>query len=184
MNDQDEVARSVLLLLERLGIPYMLTGSYASNIYGHTRATHDVDIVVELRESDVPGLVAGLGSDYYAEPEAAKEAVQLREQFNAIHIPSGTKVDFWVRPLTPFNESRFSRRVRAPLWDLQVSVGTPEDVILSKLVWYRKSNGVLEMQMRDAFGVLEVQRDRLDFEYLRRWADTLGVRDLLNRIAG
>ena len=35
--------------LNRLSIPYMVTGSAASMAYGEPRMTHDIDLVVELR---------------------------------------------------------------------------------------------------------------------------------------
>jgi len=41
--------------------------------------------------------------------------------------------------------------------------------------------GVSERQWRDVLGVLNVQGERLDVAYLRRWAATLGVADLLEQ---
>ncbi len=37
--------------LNRAAIPYMVTGSVASLVYGEPRLTHDVDLVVELNIS-------------------------------------------------------------------------------------------------------------------------------------
>jgi hypothetical protein len=34
-------------LLEAAGIPYMLTGSFASTLFGAPRTTQDIDIVIE-----------------------------------------------------------------------------------------------------------------------------------------
>jgi hypothetical protein len=60
-------------------------------------------------------------------------------------------------------------------------IASAEDTVLSKLVWYRKGNEVSEHQWRDVLGILEVQVDRLDLLYMRRWAASLDVADLLNR---
>ncbi len=38
-----------------------------------------------------------------------------------------------------------------------------------------------ERQWSDVLGVMSVQADKLDLEYLRHWAIELGVRDLLER---
>ena len=38
---------------------------------------------------------------------------------------------------------------------------------------------VSEQQWRDVLGVLKVQGDLLDMEYLRHWAAALGLTDLL-----
>ncbi|HET8775229.1 MAG TPA: hypothetical protein VFP80_15625 [Thermoanaerobaculia bacterium] len=43
--------------LEMHGIPYMLTGSVASSLYGVPRATNDVDIVIAPQREQLPALV-------------------------------------------------------------------------------------------------------------------------------
>jgi len=45
---QEEFFATVIQILNHLKIPYMLTGSYASNFYGEPRSTHDIDFVVVL----------------------------------------------------------------------------------------------------------------------------------------
>ena len=64
--------------------------------------------------------------------------------------------------------------------DVAVDMASPEDLILSKLQWARRAQS--ERQCRDARGVLEAQRDALDFGYLGKWAAELGVQDLLGRL--
>jgi len=54
-------------------------------------------------------------------------------------------------------------------------------VILAKLEWYRLGGETSERQWSDILGVLKVQGDALDAAYLRHWADTLAVADLLQR---
>jgi len=40
---QEEFFATFIQILNRLEIPYMLMGSYASNFYGEPRFTHDTD---------------------------------------------------------------------------------------------------------------------------------------------
>ena len=54
-------------------------------------------------------------------------------------------------------------------------------MILVKLDWYRMGDELSERQWRDVIGVLKVQAERLDLDYLRQWAQELGVSDLLER---
>jgi len=63
---------------------------------------------------------------------------------------------------------------------MEVWVLAPEDVILSKLAWAKES--MSERQMQDVLRVLQVRRKSLDEEYLRKWADVLGVQDLLRKL--
>lgn len=56
-----------------------------------------------------------------------------------------------------------------------------EDVVLAKLEWFRMGGDVSERQWRDILGVLKVQQSTLDVDYLERWAQELGVADLMQR---
>jgi len=48
-NEPIEVTLKVTLVLESLGIPYLISGSLASALYGMVRTTQDSDIVAEMR---------------------------------------------------------------------------------------------------------------------------------------
>jgi hypothetical protein len=45
-------------------------------------------------------------------------------------------------------------------------------------------NEISDRQWRDVLAVLAAQSTSLDYSYLRQWATTLGVRDLLERALG
>lgn len=42
--------------LERLGLPYCITGSVAASVYGEPRLTADIDVVLLMRMEDIAGL--------------------------------------------------------------------------------------------------------------------------------
>jgi hypothetical protein len=42
----------VVRALDEIGAPYMIVGAFGGTIFGITRATHDIDIIVDLREKD------------------------------------------------------------------------------------------------------------------------------------
>ena len=87
----------------------------------------------------------------------------------------------------PFELAQLSRREEQLLSlepERRAYVCTAEDTILAKLEWYRMGGEVSERQWRDVLGVVAVQGQRLDLDYLRRWATELGVGDLLERALG
>lgn len=168
--------------LESSGINYLLSGSLASSLQGEPRATHDIDLVVEV-DSRLVGVLAGaFGADpYFFDPRAARDALGRRGMFNLLDTTGGDKIDFWMLTDDPFDESRFARRTSVEAFGLELWVSSPEDTILQKLRWAAASGGS-QRQMRDAVGVYEVQRGTLDETYLDAWAERLGISTLLAEV--
>ena len=179
---QQGVLKAVVEALERVGMNYMLTGSVVSSLQGEPRATHDIDVVVAVRTDDLDQLLSSFPSEsFYFDKEAAREAVTRKSVFGLIDLVGGAKVDFW--PLTDdaFDQCRFSRRQRQNLLGVEAFVSSPEDTILMKLRWAVVSCSS-RRQLTDATRVYEVQRERLDLQYLEEWVERIGVRDLWERI--
>ena len=123
-----DVLRIVSDRLGRLGIPFMLTGSYAMAYYETPRMTRDLDLVVALRAADVEGLVAEFAPDFYVDPDAVLAAVRAERLFNLMHLASGIKVDMIVRKSTPYRELEFSRRTRGELSGVAVWLTSRENI--------------------------------------------------------
>ena len=167
--------------LEALQIPYMVVGSFASTFWGRPRLTHDADLVVEITGEKVAELARLLAPNFYAPLLVIDDAVRKRGQFNLIHLDVAFKVDLWLLKSTPYDAVSFQRRLPGVMFGRQVWVSSPEDVILSKLLWYRAAP-VLDRQFQDVLEVYEIQEPYLEQEYLDRWARALGVADLLERV--
>ena len=71
----------------------------------------------------------------------------------------------------------FDRRARLTLFGAQAWICTAEDVILHKLYWNLITPS--DRQIGDAAGVVAVQNERLDRDYLNKWGSALGVADVL-----
>jgi hypothetical protein len=180
--DPLEVAARLGALLERRGIPYFVGGSIASSFLGEFRYTNDVDFVAELEPGHLEALFRELGDEFYVSREAALRAVQACGSFNLIHIPTVQKVGLFTPERTPFAREQIRRRRTVEIRPgLRLFIASPEDVVLSKLLWYRKGGSVSDRHWSDILGVLKVQGPSLDKGYLERWAGELGVRDLLDR---
>ncbi len=179
-----EVTLLVTETLERLDVPYFVAGSLASIVHGMVRTTMDADIVADMRVEHVPPLVDALNDAFFMDAETLRNAISARQMANLIHRETMFKVDLYPARDDPFQRSELTRRVWQPLSADGLRgayFATPEDTILAKLVWFRKGNDVSERQWRDVLGILKVQGERLDAGYMRRWASTLAVDDLLER---
>lgn len=183
MTPEEETLLRIARALESEAIPYMVAGSFASSYHGRPRATHDADVVIDPTRDQLALLVKRLVTlGFYVDANRAADALQRRRQFNAIDPDTGWKIDLIIRKDRPFSRAEMARRQPAHLTSNEaIALASPEDTVVSKLEWARKS-GNSEKQLADVAGVVEVTRD-LDREYIERWAAELGVLDLWRRVA-
>ena len=89
----------ILHTLESIEAPYMIIGAFAATVYGITRVTYDIDIVVKLEEKHIQALIAAYSSPrYYADPVQMRDSIQMGIMFNIIDTDRGEKAD--LVPLT------------------------------------------------------------------------------------
>lgn len=179
---QPELLKRLVLALDVVGIPYMLTGSVVSSLQGEPRSTHDIDVIVELDRTAADRLAQMFPeSQFYWTDIAIREALAHRSMFSIMDNATGDKIDLWLLTDEPFNQSRFARRQPTMLFGIKVFVSRPEDTIVQKLRWAAMSGGS-EKHLRDALGVYEVHREGLDRTYIDRWTDQLGLMDSWRRL--
>jgi hypothetical protein len=172
----------IVAALDRAGIPYMLTGSLASSIQGEPRATHDIDLVVDIAADDVPRVVSALSAPgIYLDESAVDEATRWGSMFNLVDTTSGDKAGFWLLTTDLYDRTRFARRTLVAALGLELSVSTPEDTVLMKLLWSARAGGS-QKQLDDALHVYELQAGSLDEAYLDEWAGRLDVAGTLAAI--
>ena len=165
---------TVIDSLERLGIPFMVTGSVAAAAHGAGRATLDVDIVIDATAEQLSSLVASLDSPtVYVSDEAARDAHSHTGMFNVIDTQSGWKADLIIRKPRPFSRTEFARRQPLDLGGVQAWVATVEDTMIAKLEWARLGGSA--RQIEDVAALLAVNGTDLDREYLERWIGELGL---------
>src|SRR3989304_5258952 len=89
-----ELLGHIVEILERLQIPYIVTGSIASMAYGEPRLTNDIDIVADVEEKHISGLLEAFPpNEFYISEDMIRDAIRRKSQFNIIHPASGLKID-------------------------------------------------------------------------------------------
>ena len=170
--------------LENQNIVYTVVGSIASSMRGVYRATNDADIIADIQPHQIESLVETLKENFYIDEQAVRQAVARHRSFNIIHFEAVFKVDIFIPPATDFSRQQLARRRIervAPDSPEQIYVATAEDTLLGKLLWYRSGGEISNTQWRDVLGIIGAQGAHLDFDYLREWANRLGVHDLLKQ---
>ncbi len=187
MASQAGAFKRVLEVLDRHEIPYAVVGSVASSIYGIPRTTRDVDLIVDLSPDRIAEFASELQAEFYADPDAMKEAIQHGRSFNLIHLTSSFRIDIFPLQHDEYSRVAFTRRRFAATKSLggepvECALASPEDTILGKLRSYRAGGETSDVQWNDLRDIRMTSGDILDLEYLRHWAQRLGVSDLLERL--
>lgn len=180
--NQRELLTYVVSTLDRLAIPYMVVGSFASYAYGEPRFTQDIDIVLDLPAGGVPAFCDSFPApEFYLSEPAVRDAVRTRFQFNILHPTSGNKIDCIFPSGNEWASSQLSRRRRLKLLEgVEAYVAGPEDVILGKLWYY--TDGHSEKHLRDIAGILRISGDKVDRGNVGAWATKLGYSAIWNAI--
>lgn len=172
MNVADLVTAAIAYLNDA-GVPYMITGSFASSFHGVPRATRGLDIVIDPDPASLERLVNGLAqAGYYVDRDAAFAALRDRTQFNVIG-DGAMKIDFMIRKARPFSVAEFGRRRAADVLGNTAYIATVEDMIIAKLEWAATTES--ERQLRDVGGMLDVAGGSIDREYIERWVESLAL---------
>lgn len=155
----------IIDILNKQRIPYMLSGSVAMSLYILPRATRDFDFVIYLRPDDIDEFVSNFRDGYYCDKESIQEAVKMKSMFNIIDHASGFKADFVVLKNEEFRQHEFSRRIRMDYFGTPVYAVTPEDLLLSKIIWIQDYQS--PVQKEDIRNLAE--REEMDWAYVKDW---------------
>jgi len=184
--DPGRVAGEAARAFDAAGIPYLVGGSVASTVHGEPRGTLDVDFAVHMEPGQAEALHAALAERFIVDVLSIREAAHAKRMFNAIHAELFVKADVHVRAASGHSKAEMDRAIEVELAGAggPVRVASPEDVALRKLWWFRERGEVSDRQWRDVLGVLRARGGGLEQGHMERWADALGVADLLSKALG
>ena len=169
-------------LLEQGGIPYVITGAIASIIYGEPRLTNDLDLVLNIKSSDMDRFTQLFPLEQFYCPPKETILLEIRREarahFNLIHHESGFKADCYLVGADPLQHWAFAnkRMIQFPSGK-NLPLAPPEYVILKKLEYYQE--GKSEKHLRDIENMLKVSSEIIDPVFLKFEAQKRGVADFL-----
>jgi hypothetical protein len=167
-------------VLDQFEIPYMLSGSIAMGLYTVPRMTRDIDFIVHLEAKNLDLFVNSFKDGFYCERDVVKDAIETPiKMFNIIDHATGYKADFVVLKNEPFRQEEFKRRLKVTYYGKTIYVVSPEDLLLSKLIWIQDLQSAI--QMEDIKNLVVV--DNLDWAYISKWINQMKLRTfgLINR---
>lgn len=180
MDNLDEVLGACIGVFGRLQIPYVVMGGLAIRVFGIPRPTYDVDLMIELQRDRLPVLFEALEEEGLDVPEIFRGgwvdevAGMPIVKFKLYIEERGIDADIFLAE-SRFQREMMRRRQSDELWGMTVSLATPEDLILLKLLANRHRD------LGDIADLRMVQGD-LDEQYMRLWAGELGIADRLEKI--
>lgn len=171
-----KVFSRVIQGLEAQHIPYMVVGGLAAAYHGVPRATFDIDLVIGIEPRSIRPLVRLLRSlRFDIHLSDAMLLFKIGNQIQTIN-KNRVRLDLWLIR-SEYDREALSRRQRVMLWPGQPAwVVRAEDTILSKLIAGRTKD------FEDIIGVLDEQKDRLDWTYINSWAKRLNMSEALQRV--
>jgi len=172
----ETILLSVIDALAAADVAYLLAGSFSSNYYGIPRSTQDADFVVELQGRPIMSLQPHLDPTLRIDPQVEFETVTGTRRNVVTARGVAFEVELFRLSDDPHDQERFRRRQTVALLGRNISLPSAEDVIITKLRWLR------EKDREDIAGVIAVQGDALDWEYIYRWCDRHGTRKMLEEI--
>jgi len=181
---QRDLVKIFVQLLDKYKINYLLTGSLAVSFYGYPRATHDIDFIIEIQQQDSQKILKAsknLDASFLVDYLQIEEAIVNSSQFNILHPETGIKMDFWIVGKNKFEKNKFKRKKSILIDRQKVNLISAEDIILTKLLWCKTIRS--ERHLRDCVGILKVQENKLDKDYLDRWIKELKIEELFKEIS-
>ena len=152
-------------------VPYMIIGGLANAIWGHPRATLDIDVTIWVLDDQIQKLLSILEEKYVFMVEEPIDFIS-KTRVLPIKNKENLRIDIIFGAL-PFEKDALVRAVEVKVGNSFIKFCTAEDLILFKIISERSKD------LEDVRNLLWYQRDNLDYSYLEPRIKELS--DLLDR---
>lgn len=176
MTVQDSYTLQVVDALEACGVPYLLSGSFASNVYGIPRSTRDADFVIQSSRGLDKDFEKKLGNDFKLDPRLSFETITGTYKQLVRRANTSFRIEIFLLSKDLHDQARFARRRQEDFFGRKVWLLSAEDSIISKLRWSRPKD---EDDIRN---IISTQGSKLDWPYVEKWCKQHGTLALLQEI--
>ncbi len=171
VNVFEKALNDLSIVLKRQNVPYMIIGGLANAIWGHPRATLDIDVTIWVLDDQIHKLLSILEKKYVFMVE---EPIDFISKTRVLPIKNNEnlRIDI-IFGVLPFEKDAIDRSVEVKIGDTSIKFCTAEDLILLKIISERPKD------LEDVRSLLHYQRDNLDYTYLE--PRIMELSDLLDR---
>ena len=162
--------RKIVQVFDEEEIPYMIVGGFATSYYNRFRFTADIDCVLQIYPFHIEKIVKHF-PEWLPFVESFRQNAKNGIVFNLTDFESGVKYDFMLYQDSDYNWAAFKRRHKVPFSGIECYIASPEDLIISKLIWYNASRSGKQW---DDLNFL-IQLEKLDMNYLELWTTKLFI---------
>jgi hypothetical protein len=176
MVDSLAITTLVIEALARSKVPHVVVGSFARNFHAFPRSTKDADIVLALDAAGLARFESELGSDFSLDPQSTFETNTGTFRHTLLHKATEFKTELFLLSHDEYDQERFRRRIAFKFNGCDSFVLSAEDVIVSKLRWFRPKD------IEDIRDVMAAKLPSLDWQYIQHWTDIHGTQKRLEQI--
>jgi hypothetical protein len=170
------ITTKVIAALSRGGVPHVMVGSFARNFHSFPRSTNDADIVLAVDSAGLARFETELGNDFSLDPQTTFETNTGTFRHTLVHRETAFKTELFMLSRDEFDQERFRRRQAFQFGGVPSFVLTAEDVVVTKLRWFRSKD------VEDIRDVIAVKGSTLDWRYVHHWTAIHGTRGKLDEI--
>ena len=170
MNYLLEGLQKIVDALTTENVDYMIVGGFAVNFYNRARFTVDIDFVLQIHPHHVERILQHF-PDWMPFLESFEESASKGQVFNITDFETGVRYDFMTYQDSDYNWTAFERRRKVDFLGIECMIASPEDLIISKLIWCSISKS--EKQLADITFLLE--EVDLDYQYLKLWTQRQNI---------
>jgi hypothetical protein len=166
-------------ILNNYDFKYFITGAVASIVYGETRLTHDIDLVISMHRNEAGKFMTAFPSDkFYCPPEEiiiVELDRPLRGHIKVIHHETGFKADFYFTGQDGLQQWGLVNRKVIEFAGSKLYVAPPEYIVIKKLQYFQE--GKSQKHIIDISGILENSGDIMDIQFLNEKISELKLED-------